>query len=772
MKLGLGMIVKDEVEDLDRILTDYREYFDEVQITITSQDKRNELEQICQKFDAVASYFEWVNDFSAARNFNQSQFKDCDYYMTLDSDDEILNPEKIRDAAKKAASDDVSLVSFWYDYSRDADGNTNAGHYKQRLIRLDGNSIWQKRIHENVAPVNKLSVYNIAIDDTVTVRHRTSIDHAEKSLHRNLKYLLEEYHQDGEKTDPRTLAYLGRTLFTLGVFDQAIYFLEKHIEKSGWDEDRYNSWCYLAEIFRQKQDYEKAKSCCFEAIEEREDYPDAYLRLHDIYVELEDWKKAIHWGKIGTSKKMPKTFMLLDPSSYTWRPALSLAFCYLQIGEPEKGYQLFEYAKRLAPNVDFIKHNETLFDEAIERKQFIEKYFWIYKYLKEKDPSRIKPLIEAIPTSLSNHEILVMLRNRNTPPKIWDKNSIVFYCGRVFEEWGPPSVKTGIGGSEEAVIYLAKELARNGHQVTVFNDCGKFEGVYDGVEYLPHYKFNHRDTFNVLVSWRANIFKYPVKAMHRWIWLHDVPRPGWFETQDELQYIDKIIVLSQFHKSLLPKSVPEDKILVSANGINLEDFKGPEIVRNPKRVIYGSSYDRGLEYLLDIWPEVRKEVPEAELHIFYGWNNYQKIAKQNHGYQEFIDRMNEKMKQDGVFHHGRVGHKELIEQYQMAGVWAYPTDFPEISCITAMKAQAAGSVPVVTSFAALPETVKVGVIIPGKGGEEETMKNFKEALIAMLQNPEEQEKIRKQALKQASKFSWTAVAKQWEEEIKSVQTQA
>jgi len=42
-------------------------------------------------------------------------------------------------------------------------------------------------------------------------------------------------------------------------------------------------------------------------------------------------------------------------------------------------------------------------------------------------------------------------------------------------------------------------------------------------------------------------------------------------------------------------------------------------MRHKHWVIYTSSYDRGLEHLLKMWPDVKKAVPDAELHIFYGW---------------------------------------------------------------------------------------------------------------------------------------------------------
>lgn len=53
------------------------------------------------------------------------------------------------------------------------------------------------------------------------------------------------------------------------------------------------------------------------------------------------------------------------------------------------------------------------------------------------------------------------------------------------------------------------------------------------------------------------------------------------------------------------------------------------IRRNSYWCMYCSSYDRGLEHLLKMWPEVKKQVPEAELHVFYGWQLFEKFYHNN-----------------------------------------------------------------------------------------------------------------------------------------------
>ncbi len=64
--------------------------------------------------------------------------------------------------------------------------------------------------------------------------------------------------------------------------------------------------------------------------------------------------------------------------------------------------------------------------------------------------------------------------------------------------------------------------------------------------------------------------------------------------------------------------------------------------------------------------------------------------------------------QPGVTHLGRIGHARVAAEYRAAGIWAYPCSFPETSCISAMKAQAAGAIPVVIPSGALRETIHIG----------------------------------------------------------------
>lgn len=151
------------------------------------------------------------------------------------------------------------------------------------------------------------------------------------------------------------------------------------------------------------------------------------------------------------------------------------------------------------------------------------------------------------------------------------------------------------------------------------------------------------------------------------------------------------------------------RLLVSSSA-RLRALKRPHFV-------YSSSPDRGLDVLLDVWPEVRKLHDDAQLHVYYGFDNWKKLNAVNKRGLIIIEHMESRVRGkelEQIYYHGRVGQHELAAAHLKSMVWAYPTNFSETYCISALEAQAAGAVPVTTRIAALAETVKCGTLLdPG-----------------------------------------------------------
>lgn len=375
---------------------------------------------------------------------------------------------------------------------------------------------------------------------------------------------------------------------------------------------------------------------------------------------------------------------------------------------------------------------------------------------------RLAPPPAAIPAEPTAHA---------PDARTWDDDEIAIVCGRTRHAWSPRSLEHGVGGSEEAVIRLSHALTRLGWRVTVYNRCGDEAGTYDGVVYRPFEALCRTDRFNVVVGWRnVRLFDQPFDARQTYLWLHDYPEPELY-TRNRLAHIDRIFVLSAFHRAALPR-VPDEQFIVTANGLDLEAFERLDaagIPRNPSRCLYASSYDRGLEVLLGIWGDVRRAVPEAELHVFYGWQGFDDLLG-DPAVRAWKTHMEQLLKQPGVHHHGRVGHERILRETMAAGVLAYPCTFAETSCITAMKAQAAGAVPVVIGYGALDETVRYGLKLPAHPGgacPPEQAAAYRDQLVWALRNPAWQDQVRAEMIPWArQQFAWTTVARQWDAVIR------
>lgn len=177
---------------------------------------------------------------------------------------------------------------------------------------------------------------------------------------------------------------------------------------------------------------------------------------------------------------------------------------------------------------------------------------------------------------------------------------------------------------------------------------------------------------------------------------------------------------------------------------------------------YFSAYYRGLECLLKMWPKILKQVPDATLDVYYGWESWVGIE----GEDDFYHRMEElfaELADQGVTVHGRVNHVELAKAMKEIQVWAYPTEFPEIHCITALKAQEAGCWPVVTNVAALKETVVTGDKIRTQRiyTDEYKQEQFIDAVVEALKESK--------TSKPVPGVDWADVAAQWNKVIKEKQ---
>jgi glycosyltransferase involved in cell wall biosynthesis len=326
------------------------------------------------------------------------------------------------------------------------------------------------------------------------------------------------------------------------------------------------------------------------------------------------------------------------------------------------------------------------------------------------------------------------------------------------------------------VINLTRELAKLGWDVTVYNNCGHKPLVDEGVTYRPSWDFNPRDKQDIVILWRiGKPLDWNINAEKIFVDLHDAAPQRVLTDRNRLAKIASIFVKSQFHRSLYP-AVPDHKVAVIPNGLDFSLLQSDE----PKDVhllINTSSADRSLDVLPQLFKQVKRRVPEARLQWAYGWDIYEKFNANRPEKLQWMDKTRREIQEAGIEALGHLTQAEVGKLYCKAAIFAYPTEFPEIDCISVRKAQACGCVPVTSDSGALAENVQFGIKVPcanrdgWKQGRRfhlgiesaDAQQLWVDMIVDLLANPAKRAELAAQGAHWARQFGWPQIAARWHE---------
>ena len=189
------------------------------------------------------------------------------------------------------------------------------------------------------------------------------------------------------------------------------------------------------------------------------------------------------------------------------------------------------------------------------------------------------------------------------------------------------------------------------------------------------------------------------------LWCHDLPndpesqhlRNGGYNRFERIVFVSH----TQMQAYIELFGIPWYKCVVMLNAIEPIDGVAPRPQRDGEvRLIYHTTPHRGLELLLPAFDDLLREVPNARLSVYssyriYGW------PERDQQFAELFDRCRE---HPSIDYHGSVSNAEVRDALANSHVFAYPSIWPETSCLALMEAMSAGLACVHPNLGALYET--------------------------------------------------------------------
>ena len=790
IKIALCLIVKgtdDEAQLLHRVLEETLPHVDGAFVTLTQENKM--VREVAKNFENTnLSFYKWDKNFANARNYNFQQVtKDFTHILWMDVDDLFRGIENLRGVIEKHQNVDAFIMNYlyWFDENK----NPTVVHLKTQVVKNDNCVVWAGSVHEGFTPSRQLESFFIKDIERL---HLSNPKRAKDAEGRNL--LIAEKEVKEKPDDPRSWWLVARAQANLNR-EAAIESFKKFVSLSQSDEEKYLARLGMGQLYLSNREYGKALDETRYAIGLKPEYPDAYINAGHIYFEMRDYHKAREYYGTSLNKKAPRYKILVyNPRDYDYAPLMGLAKTYFNLQLPTLAIDCLKACLEIIPGDKKVENLiKMMGDEAKKFKKVLKE---IKKIQGIKDEKKLKKLIDALPIDVRSHPEICRIYNINFAKNESSGKDLVIFCAYTGENWTPESVKEkGIGGSEEAIMSLARELKKRGWNVTVYNCCGSKEQEFDGVKYKPFWVWNYRDKQDVVILWRhPQMLSYEINSDKIYVDMHDVLPAGEF-TDERLRRVTKVMVKSKAQRDLFP-NIPDNKIMIIPNGIDPSQFDKEGIERDPYHLVNFSSADRSLDSALNILIEVNEKLPpsirkKVKFSWYYGWQvfdsariseadqKWKKAVVDKFEYLKKRGETSDNMKFEGGF---RINHEEVRDKLLSAGALFYPSEFYEIDFMGGTKAQMAGCVPITTDFAAMDEKIKFGIKVPSKRNIEnwtkgincnfgvkdpKTKKLFVNALVAYLKDPDQwdREEISEWARKE---YNLEKVADLWNGELNAV----
>ena len=706
------MIVKDAGPLLEKVLTDNLPIIDRWCILDTgSTDGTQEIIKRVLKDKKGTLYEEPFVDFKVSRNrCLELAGHTCKFIIMLDDTYSIKGDLRsfLNEIRGDQFSDSFSLLIQ----------SDDTEYYSNRIIKSSTNLRYIHRIHEVITDQNNINVTvpnnkAIIFDNRADYMENRTMDRKQFDLGLLFKEL-EEF-----PDDPRALYYIAQTYGCIGNENGKAEYFEKRIAHpvQGYIQEKVDSLFELARCynFKLNKDWEICEKLYLQAYELDPKRPDSlyFIGIHYYLQGLFDiahsyFKKAFEIGyPIG--------------SQYSLKPTLS--FHFLPKFLAETGYYLKDYHLGFKAAELFLTNNIQNCDSW----NMMSNWFRIHQNL-------IKLSLSPEPVSM-------------------DLPIICFVTDGGWEPWTGKDIETkGLGGSETWIIEMARYIQQTKKfHVVVFCNCERSE-FYEGVGYNPiglFHNFIGNTIIEVCIVSRYT--EYVPVALNSYIKkvvmiFHDNLSPEIILPTT----VKCLLGLTEWHSNCIKSIFPQ----FSIGYINYGIAENPnDLTKIKNSFIYSSFPNRGLIVLLKMWPKIIKKFPDSTLNIFC---NLEQEWVNNIAYEMMKEiKTLLKINKTGIILHGWVSKKELSLAFAKSEYWLYPCIFEETFCLTALEAAISKTFVITNGLAALSETAKYGLTVPGNCLTKEWQN---ECLIKVFEVMEDESKSTEVNYQYAKNLTWKSQA--------------
>jgi len=655
----------------------------------------------------------------------------CDYVFIFDADDEIIGNLDLSN---------LSLDSYMLKF-----GNSDFLYERMCLVRNDGTWCYKGVLHEYICSKNKDSTKGSIEGNYYIISGRTSSRNKDPMKYLRDAEILERGYQTSIETNDglhhRYAFYCANSYFDSGkeYHEKAKEWYLKTLKCEGWFDERYISCLKLYELLSDESRYYYLIESFYHNPRRVEGI---YLLIrhytcegkYDIAWKYYLWIQNYYENEYISDNLSTKLFaQVMDYTFY-------LAYYMIIVSEKTQNYNTG------------IKMYNIIFDKKeqgpVPGQWWLNNLIYNFQFFEATENLKIKLkeyLDFIIRNGLTFDKSLV---KQYIPSK--KNNTLLIYTGFSIKPWNMSySKENAIGGSERAVLSLITYFKN--YDITICGDV--IEETIDNIRFVNRFNIVKSSHFKIIIISRYVSFftlfpqissDYLILMAHDTYFLNNLT--GCTKNSKEIikeneSKIDKVVCLTEWHADKYIELYPSlsSKITTINNGINISLNK---ISKIPNSFIYTSGSIRGLQRLLELWPEISSKLKNATLNLA----SYEDFPK-----DDFDNSLNEIIKKHyTIKHFGKLNQSELHILMESSEYWLYPCCFEETSCITALEMLKSEVICLYYPIAGLTETMGGCGVQIKYGNEIETLLNLKN-----------KEELKIKGKEYIQRCTWECRAREW-----------